>query len=97
MSNYPPGAEHDPRAPWNATEEPCPHRGMLMGECPACRDPLCDECVSRVEVAVRGVEGRLCTSCATFLTPCCDCMEPRQILYDGRCDRCEAATAGPRS
>lgn len=39
--NYPPGAEHDPMAPWNQVDDICGacHKSLDDCECPEC--PIC--------------------------------------------------------
>lgn len=41
MSNYPPGAENDPYAPWNQPDEPC---AICEWDPSHCRCPECPVC-----------------------------------------------------
>jgi hypothetical protein len=51
-SNYPPGAENDPRAPWNQKEGPCEVCGLDIDHC------ICPECPECGEVGDPSCYGR---------------------------------------
>jgi len=45
VCNYPAGAEHDPRAPWNQKDDECETcNGAEVIECPECHDCDGSEC-----------------------------------------------------
>ena len=84
MSNYPPGAENDPRAPWNQKD---------VYECDKCGNNAEDELIESYDREAMG-DLWMCESCAGR-TKCTTCKQwhYNEDTKDGVCFDCDGSSA----